>query len=374
MSLLLYIFLIIFSSIFSNISKEYINLINWIENNKGYISKKVKPIEISKYNRIMKSTEKIKKEELIAFIPEKIIISSINYLVNPICRNAYGLEHEQDLECIALFFTLDKNNPKSFFKPYYDYLPDLDIKIFPPEFPIEEQILYEEIDLDLFIGIHNHKIRSAYNDAVERILSEKNIKNSFEKFKYNFYIGQTRNFSRPNSKFSNLNSMVPFIDLFNHDNNFNLDWEYSDQKKGFILKSVKDIEKDEELITTYGEINNMNLFNDYGFTIKNNKYKTPIRIKLDVFKYTFYPSEEEKEIKKDILRISKVLKEKYGFEKEKEKFIYELMLNGLKEKLEKLNLIKIDNNLNIRNIVEEEIINISKNINIIENYYLINRF
>jgi len=366
MSLILLLLFLIISNSYLYISKEYSNLIKWIENNKGYISKKVEPVEESIYNRIIKSSEKIEKDELLAFIPEKIVISSINFLVNPECRKAYGVFHEQDLECIAFFFTIDKNNPNSFFKPYYDYLPDFDLKIFPSEFPKSEQKLYEEIDLYLHIGIHENKITNGYNDSVEKILKEKNISNSFEEFKYNFYIAQSRDFSRPNSKFlTDLNSIVPFLDLFNHDNNFNCDWDYDEDRHGFILRTIKDIEKGQELTISYGEVDNLNLFVIYGFTFEDNKYKTPIRVKLDEFKYTFYPGLNDIDNKKDLIRVKKTLEDKY----EDEDFIYNLMYNGLKKKLENIKLIKLDN-INVKNIVNEEKENIIKYINILEKDFL----
>jgi hypothetical protein len=366
MYLSLFILFLIISNSFLKVSKEYSNLIKWIEKNNGYISKKVEPIEESIYNRIIKSSKKIEKGELLGFIPEKVVISSINYLVNPECRKAYGVFHEKDLECIAFFFTIDKNNPNSFFKPYYDYLPDFDLKAFPSEFPKNEQKLYDEIDLYLHIGIHDNKIKYAYNDSVEKIFKEKNISNSFKEFKYNFYIAQSRNFSRPNSKFmSDLNSIVPFLDLFNHDNNFNCDWDYDEDKKGFILRAIKDVEKGQELTITYGEVDNINLFVIYGFTFENNKYKTPIRVKLDEFKYTFYPGLNEVDNKKDLIRVKKTLEEKY----EDNDYIYKLMYNGLKKKLENVKLIKLDN-INVRNIVNEVKENIIKYIIILEKDFL----
>ena len=365
MAFLLFILLIIITNSFSKISEEYTNLINWIEKNNGYISKKVKPIEESKYNRIIKSSEKIKKDELIAYIPEKLVISSINYKVNPFCQKAYGLHHTQDLDCIALFLTLDTNNQSSFFKPYYDYFPEFDIKIFPSEFPKEEQKLYEEIDLHFHISVHDYKLQQAYNEYVEEILLKYKIENSYEKYKYYFYLSQTRNFARPNSKFfSDINSMVPFMDLFNHNINFNLDWEYDDDKKGFLIKAVKDIESNKELTTTYGNEDNINLFVVYGFTLKNNKYKVPIRIKIGENKYSLYPSDDENINKKEIRNLIGTLKEKYGREKDKEILINKLILNGLKEKFESIKKIKLDN-VNIKNIIEEEIINLSRFIYIV---------
>ena len=89
-------FNLILSSILSS-TNNYHNLISWIEKNGGFVSKKVSPTESSLYNRIMISNSEISKNELISFIPEKIILSSINPLLNSICRRAYGLYHNSDL-------------------------------------------------------------------------------------------------------------------------------------------------------------------------------------------------------------------------------------------------------------------------------------
>ena len=369
--LFLILYILIISNSLSIISKEYKNLINWIRENNGYISTKVMPIETNKNNRIIKSTEKIKFDEIIAFIPESIIVSSLHKLINPLCRKAYGLDHEQFLDCIALYLTIDRDNPNSFFRPFYDYLPYIDIKSFPPEFSAEKQNLYKELGFDLYISIHEQKLKRAYNEFVEKILPEKKIEKKYDKFKYNFYLAKTRNFSRIKSELlSDINSCVPFIDLLNHDNNYNMDFEYSDDKKGFILKAVKDIDKDIELTVSYGDENNINLLIIYGFTLKNNKFKCPIRIELDGIKYNLYPSDDNNDINKDILYKIKILKERYAINKKDDNFfIIELLLNGCKEKLEKIKLIQSDD-FNINNIKEEEKISLYKYIHLLENNYL----
>ena len=68
------------------------------------------------------------------------------------------------------------------------------------------------------------------------------------------------------------------MDLLNHDINFNFDMEYSDEKRRFIIKAIKNIDKNEILTITYGKVDNLNLFTVYGFTLKNNNIKTLIRI------------------------------------------------------------------------------------------------
>ena len=59
-------------------SKEYINLINFIKNNDGYVNPKLFPNELSKINRFITSKVKINKNEKLLFIPSKISISKLN--------------------------------------------------------------------------------------------------------------------------------------------------------------------------------------------------------------------------------------------------------------------------------------------------------
>ena len=363
--LILYIYLNLIFQI-KSISTEYINLISWIKNNEGFVSDKVIPEESSKYNRRIIAKEKISKDELISFIPEKIILSSINPFLNEICRHAYGLYHTSDLECITLFMTFDKFNNNSFFKPYYDYLPKLDLKNFPSEFPKERLELYTELEFDLYVGISDNKLKKAFNEDVEKILEKKGIKNPYEEFKYNYNLVKSRNFARPGSDFFfDLNSCVPFMELFNHDNEYNSDFFFDEKNKGFFLKATKDINKGEEVTVSYGNEHNINLFVTYGFTLNYNKYKNPLRVKIGKYQYSFYPSENKDKNIKDVLSVAQSLKEIYGFEKSKESFIYDLMIKELENKKEKINLIDKDD-INIKNIVDEMIISIDNYIKILK--------
>ncbi len=363
-SLIILFFYLNLIQVIISISPEYNNLISWIRNNGGFISDKITPDESSEFNRIMLSNKTISKNELISFIPEKIILSSINPLLNSICRRAYGLYHSSDLECITFFMTLDKFNKTSFFKPYYDYLPKFDMGGAPTSFSEKKLKFYEELEFDLYVGISNHKLQNAYNEEVEKILEEKGIKNPFEEFKYNYELVKSRNLARPGSDFFfDLNSCVPFIELLNHDNNYNTDFEFDEKNKGFILKAVRNINLGEELTLSYGNESNINLFVTYGFTLKNNIYKNSMRVKIGEGYYRFYPSESRERNIKDIYSIAKSLKEIYGFEKEKEIVIYNLMLDGLEKKLEKIRLIKEDD-INIKNIIDELVMSI-------ENYIII---
>ena len=118
---------------------------------------------------------------------------------------------------------------------------------------------------------------------------------------------------------------------------------------------MRNILPGEELTVSYGNETNINLFMTYGFTLNNNIYKNPIRVKIGKFQYSFYPSDNYENNKKDIYKVAESLKEIYGNEKHKEKFIFKLIKKGFEEKLEKIKLID-KKNINIKNIVDEFII------------------
>ena len=373
--LLLLIKIIFITSLTQKISKEYLNLISWIKNNNGYISNKLIPVEINKQNRYIESSQPINNNELLAYIPHNLIISSINRLVNQKCAHAYGIFHEQDFECLVFFLTLDKNNPNSFFKPYYDYFPDLDIKIFPREYSQEEINNYTEIGIKSYINHLNILFNRSYSDFVQKILLEEyNIKNIHDNFKYNFYFVLSRDLSRAGSEtYPDLNSLCPFIDLFNHNNNFNVDWIYNEDKKRYELFSVKEIKKGEELTTNYGQLNNLHLLNVYGFVLKDNKYKINVSILVNgEHRYFLYYSDDDEEIIKNIDRIIFALKEIYidkNIDPGSDWYIKNIVY-AIYDKIDNLENIETNND-NIKEIILEEIDTLRKYLKVIFDYFII---
>ena len=125
-------------------SKDYLNLLNFIKSNGGYVSPKLIPNEISKTNRFIISKEKIKKNEILLFIPEKITISKLNTLINPKCVEAYGFDEDYDYACIIYYMTIDKYNTSSIFQPYYNYLPKFNKTDFITDFTEQEIEIFKE--------------------------------------------------------------------------------------------------------------------------------------------------------------------------------------------------------------------------------------
>ena len=271
-------------------SKEYTSLYNYIISNGGYINPKLIPNEISKTNRYIIAKGKIKKNEKILFIPEKVLISRMHKSVFPACRDAYGMEDGYEYDCIVYFMTIDKFNLSSFFKPYYDYLPIINQSDFIFDFSEEEIKTFEGIGITDGIRNYNRFYKRALEPVkykLKKFSEEKNIK--FEKildiFKYNFDLVATRNFGRPDS-FCDINTMVPFLDLLNHSDKNNTYWYYDDLDEGYTLIAVRDIEKNEEITDSYGKYHNSMLFRTYGFVIPGNIYHDYVYVNINGESFT----------------------------------------------------------------------------------------
>ena len=214
---------------------------------------------------------------------------------------------------------------------------------------------YEITEITDYLDIYNIQINNAY----QRLKKYHEVDYSI--FLESLVLVLTRNFGRKNSEyFEDINTMVPYFDLLNHDNNYNTDFKYDDKKFRFILYAIKDIEIGEELTDFYGEVNNLNLFINYGFTIKNNQYKIPLYFKIKNEPYSFYKI-NEKELLEKIRRLNETLKITND-----ESLI--LLNNIMDEKIIKLNNIKTDD-INMINIINEEIESCNLMKKLIQNFF-----
>ena len=93
---------------------------------------------------------------------------------------------------------------------------------------------------------------------------------------------------------------MPFLDLLNHDNDYNSWFYYNEKRNGFCLFAIKDIEKNEEIMISYGRFNNIYLYSMCGFTIKNNVYKSSIHLEINDTKFVLFENVNESEIMKVI--------------------------------------------------------------------------
>lgn len=293
-------------------SDNYQKLHKWITDHGAYISNKLIPKENSIYNRCIITTDKIKEKEEIIFIPEILTISTLRKMVLDRCKEGFGdflsfAEKEDkssfDYDCLVYFLTIDMENKNSFFRDYYEYLPEISKLETPLYFSEEEKISFNKIELETHIRRQEFFFNQSLRIVKNKILK---IENGIEKFKKNFIYVSTRNFGRRGSFFQHVNTLVPFLDLLNHNNNYNTWFYYDEKRDGFALYATRDIQKNEELTLSYGKFNNVYLYSLYGFTIKNNVFHSSIHLKIKNEIFTLFETIKENEI----LKIVKYFKPK----------------------------------------------------------------
>ena len=294
-------FILIIITYISCYSDGYNNLYNWLISNGAFISPKIIPVEQSIYNRYLKTKEKINKNEEIIFIPNELTLSTLNNKVSEKCKTGFKEfissaskeeKYSYDFDCLVYFLTIDMDNKNSFFKYYYSYFPSISENDFALYFPEDKINILKKIELDAEISRQKY----FYNKSLNAIKDEIIKINGIEKYKKNFIYVSTRNFGRRGSFFENVNTLVPFLDLLNHNNNYNTWFIYDEKREGFSLYAIKDIEKEEEITTSYGKLNNIYLYFMYGFTIQDNIYHCNINIELDGKKITLFPEVKEEQI------------------------------------------------------------------------------
>ena len=282
-------------------SKEYLNLVNYIKSYGGYINPKLSINEISSTNRYVLAKENINKNEILLFVPEKVLISKLHVNVNRKCNEAYGFQEDHDYDCLVYFLTIDKYNSSSMFKPYYDYLPKIDKNDFIISLTKEEIKKYDKTGI--IDGLH--QFYHFFNLSLEPVEEKLKIFAKKQKIKYeqileefliNFILVGTRNFGRPDY-FADFSTLVPYLDLLNHSDKNNTHWYYDEIKSGYFLIAVKDIKKNEEVTDSYGKYFNSYLFQTYGFVIPGNSVhdrlytrinKNLVRLDLDFINDTIY--------------------------------------------------------------------------------------
>ena len=344
----------LFFTLIISYSDNYNNLYKWLINNGAYISKKIFPREESPFNRYILTKEKIYQKEKILFIPNQLTISPLHNIVLEKCQKDFkeyyscATKEEKssfDYDCLVYFLTTDIDNKQSFYKDYYNYLPKISKLDFILYFNEEEINDLNKIELDIQIRRQNFFLNKALK-PVKKIID--NMENGLDKFKNNFIYVSTRNFGRRGSFFEDVNTLVPYLDLLNHDNNYN-SWFYYDEKRdGFILFAIKDIEKNEEITVSYGRLNNIYLYTMYGFTIKDNIYKPSILLEVEKEKFTLFERVKEEEI----IKVVKYFTSRNIMEKTD---AINIIRNSLENKLNEYGkyIQSYQNNLNIINICED---------------------
>ena len=339
-----------FYLISSQYSDKYEALINWLLSNGAYISKKLSPNETNPSNRFIYANKPILKNEQLLIIPNNLIISCINPKVYEICYSIYGkIDGDINYDCLLYFLSLDFNSKNSFFRSFYNYFPILNYKDFPVYMTDEDLNKYNITGVSKEIYFAKKYINDLYEMSSDIVPVE------FENYKKFFLYLSTRNYYRKIDNYE-LYYMVPYADLFSHSINNNAEYYFDEKNNQFILYAKRNIKKNEEITILYGAYNNIELYVDYGFTIKDNKFKCNITINFEGKLYDL-----KGEINKS--EILNLINEIKNDTKKSNKNIVNELIKILKDLINNYNKINDNNNINMKNIMNEQIETMKEYIN-----------
>lgn len=75
---------------------------------------------------------------------------------------------------------------------------------------------------------------------------------------------------------------VPYADMLNHRRPRQTSWSYSDERGGFIIESLEDIKRGEQVYDSYGKKCNTRFLLNYGFiNLDNDANEYPIKVCMD---------------------------------------------------------------------------------------------
>jgi len=312
-------------------NKEVLNknkkLIQWVKENDGFIHEDIyinTQIYQNNVHRCIyyKNQQKIKKNDRLTSIPKKLVINdelfknipTINAFVKNLNDHAYNAKilDGKALKTIFVLICEKIKGASSFFHPYINILPKFNVfDDYPLNVYLKSVSTFDRVDSinPLFMEKlrEMHKELLLIVDILEKydnqyLISDK-TKNFNDLIKWAYFIYKTRTWK---------NGLVPFNDMFNHNNHSNIALSlHSNQKKGesfYTFNADKQFEskKDEfEIFINYMHFNTIDLFLHYNFV-----HKADVNFLYIPFKFkttTEFNKQKTNEIKKHNLSHNKIL-------------------------------------------------------------------
>lgn len=205
--------------------------------------------------------------EHIVFVPKKLIVTLEMAVKSPIGIKMVDLELQDKLKepthCFIAFYVLNerKINKDWNVNPYLAVWPDK-FNNFPVMFTEEELTWLEGCSLLTTIRDKKETAKSDYRMACE-LLPELAASTLDEFIKMRLLISsRLQGFSINGQK--NM-GFVPFADMFNHDRQAMVEWEYNDKQEGFCVKALGDIPAGHNIYSSYVAKDSTRWFMEYGF-------------------------------------------------------------------------------------------------------------
>jgi len=186
---------------------------------------------------------------------------------------------------LMLYMLIDRKDPNSFFKPYYDILPPTLSNM--PIFWSEEELRWLDGSyLQTQIEDRKFAIENDYSSICELCPNFANIA-TLDDFKWARMCVCSRNFGLVING-TRTSAMVPLADMLNHYRPRETKWTFDNKLQAFTITTLMNITGDAQVYDSYGQKCNHRFLLNYGFSIENNvepdgfcPNEVPIEFKLN---------------------------------------------------------------------------------------------
>jgi histone-lysine N-methyltransferase SETD3 len=215
------------------------------------------------------STCFVNKDELILFIPKSHIITLEMAKASPIGKKM--VEADLDLlspkhSFLTTFVLQEKQKEVSFWQPYLEILPQK-FRNFPIFFTEDEK---EWLKGSPFLDQVNEKIDDIqvdYNTICKAVPEYSQF--PIEEFSKIRMAVSSRIFGMQIDGVKT-DGFVPYADMLNHRRPRQTSWNYDQDKGGFVIEALEDINRGDEVLDSYGKKCNSRFLLNYGFINRNN--------------------------------------------------------------------------------------------------------
>lgn len=163
---------------------------------------------------------------------------------------------------------IDRKNPDSFFKPYYDVLPPT-LHNMPIFWDGDELRYLEGSYLLTQIDERNQAIESDYAAICELDPTFANVC-TVDDFKWARMCVCSRNFGLVVNGVRTA-ALVPYADMLNHYRPRETKWQFDDSSQSFTVTAIQTIGSGLEVYDSYGQKCNHRFLLNYGFSVENNE-------------------------------------------------------------------------------------------------------
>ncbi len=168
---------------------------------------------------------------------------------------------------LMVFMLVDRKDPHSFFKPYYDILPET-LNNMPIFWTADELKYLEGSYLLEQIDERNIAIEADYL-AICNVVHEFRDLCTLQEFKWARMCVCSRNFGLSINGLQTA-AMVPYADMLNHYRPRETKWQFDEDLQGFTVVSLQTIRAGAQVYDSYGRKCNHRFLLNYGFSVENN--------------------------------------------------------------------------------------------------------